>query len=59
MSLFIGGLAFEGQGPGYDTQVKLGVLGGSLIAGVLGTLILLRAERRGASRRRQQHLRDQ
>jgi len=59
MSLFIGGLAFEGHGPGYDTQVKLGVLGGSLIAGVLGTLILLRAERRGASRRRQQHLRDQ
>jgi len=59
MSLFIGGLAFEGQGLGYDTQVKLGVLGGSLIAGVLGTLILLRAERRGASRRRQQHLRDQ
>jgi NhaA family Na+:H+ antiporter len=59
MSLFIGGLAFDGQGAGYDTQVKLGVLGGSLIAGVLGTLILLRAERRGASRRRQQHLRDQ
>jgi NhaA family Na+:H+ antiporter len=59
MSLFIGGLAFEGQGSGYDTQVKLGVLGGSLIAGVLGTLILLRAERRGPSRRRQQHLRDQ
>jgi len=59
MSLFIGGLAFDGQGPGYDTQVKLGVLGGSLIAGVLGTLILLRSERRGASRRRQQHLRDQ
>jgi NhaA family Na+:H+ antiporter len=59
MSLFIGGLAFEGQGPGYDTQVKLGVLGGSLIAGVLGTLILLRAERRGPSRRRRQHLQGQ
>jgi len=59
MSLFIGGLAFEGQGPGYDTQVKLGVLGGSLIAGVLGTLILMRAERRGPSRRRLQHLRHQ
>ena len=58
MSLFIGGLAFEGQGPGYDTQVKIGVLGGSLVAGVLGALILLRAERRGPSRRRQQ-LRDQ
>lgn len=56
MSLFIGGLAFEGQGPGYDTQVKLGVLGGSLIAGVLGTAILLRSERRGPSRRRKQHV---
>ncbi len=59
MSLFIGGLAFDGQGAGYDTQVKIGVLGGSLIAGVLGTLILLRSERRGPSRRRQQHQRDQ
>lgn len=58
MSLFIGGLAFEGQGAAYDTQVKLGVLGGSLIAGVLGTVILMRAERRGPSRRRHQHLRD-
>jgi NhaA family Na+:H+ antiporter len=58
MSLFIGGLAFEGQGPGYDTQVKLGVLGGSLIAGVLGVLVLMRAERRGPARRRQQHLRE-
>jgi Na+:H+ antiporter, NhaA family len=59
MSLFIGGLAFEGQGAGYDTQVKLGVLGGSLIAGVLGTVVLLRSERRGPSRRRRQHLPDQ
>ncbi|WP_295643136.1 Na+/H+ antiporter NhaA [uncultured Methylibium sp.] len=45
MSLFIGALAFDGQGPDYDTQVKLGVLGGSLVAGVLGTLVLLRAPR--------------
>ncbi|MBC7956297.1 MAG: Na+/H+ antiporter NhaA [Cytophagales bacterium] len=59
MSLFIGGLAFEGQGAGFDSQVKLGVLGGSLIAGVLGTTILLRSERRGPSRRRHQHMRDQ
>lgn len=42
MSLFIGALAFEGQGPGYETQVKLGVLGGSLLSGVLGTVLLLR-----------------
>jgi NhaA family Na+:H+ antiporter len=42
MSLFIGALAFDGQGADYATQVKLGVLGGSLIAGVLGTAVLLR-----------------
>jgi NhaA family Na+:H+ antiporter len=42
MSLFIGGLAFAGQDAGYETQVKLGVLGGSLIAGVLGSLLLVR-----------------
>jgi NhaA family Na+:H+ antiporter len=42
MSLFIGGLAFVGQDAAYETQVKLGVLGGSLIAGVLGVLLLLR-----------------
>lgn len=45
MSLFIGGLAFEGQGAGYETQVKLGVLGGSLIAGLLGVGLLLTAPR--------------
>ncbi len=43
MSLFIGGLAFAGQDPGFDTQVKLGVLGGSLIAGLLGATLLLSA----------------
>jgi NhaA family Na+:H+ antiporter len=41
MSLFIGGLAFAGQGGDYETQVKLGVLGGSLLAGILGTALLL------------------
>lgn len=45
MSLFIGGLAFSGQGADYDTQLKLGVLGGSLIAGVLGSALLLTATR--------------
>ena len=44
MSLFIGGLAFEGQGPLYETQLKLGVLGGSIVAGALGTLVLLRGK---------------
>jgi NhaA family Na+:H+ antiporter len=41
MSLFIGGLAFAGLDPAYETRVKLGVLGGSLVAGVLGTILLL------------------
>ena len=49
MSLFIGGLAFVGQDPAYETQVKLGVIGGSLIAGLFGVALLLggtRAQRR-------------
>jgi Na+:H+ antiporter, NhaA family len=41
MSLFIGALAFEGQGVDYATQVKLGVLCGSLLAAVLGSAVLL------------------
>ena len=41
MSLFIGGLAFVGQDAGYETQVKLGVLCGSLVAGMLGAALLL------------------
>lgn len=45
MSLFIGGLAFEGQGAGYETQVKLGVLCGSVLSGLLGTVMLLRSGR--------------
>ena len=35
MSLFIGSLAFQGQGANYDTQVKLGVLCGSILSGRL------------------------
>jgi NhaA family Na+:H+ antiporter len=46
MSLFIGALAFQGQGGDYETQVKLGVLGGSLLSGLLGTAMLLRRARR-------------
>jgi NhaA family Na+:H+ antiporter len=41
MSLFIGGLAFENQPASYQTQVKLGVLAGSLLAAVAGSLLLL------------------
>ena len=40
MSLFIGGLAFEGEAPSYELQLKLGVLCGSLVAAALGSLIL-------------------
>jgi NhaA family Na+:H+ antiporter len=49
MSLFIGGLAFAGQDPSYETQVKLGVLGGSLIAGLLGVALLIGAGRNAGS----------
>ncbi len=45
MSLFIGGLAFQGQDPGYEVRVKLGVLCGSLVAATLGALVLARAGR--------------
>lgn len=40
MSLFIGGLAFQGLDPAFETQLKLGVLGGSILAGLLGTAVL-------------------
>ena len=43
MSLFIGGLAFEGQGAAYETQLKIGVLGGSLVSALLGVALLLTA----------------
>ncbi|HEY8708831.1 MAG TPA: Na+/H+ antiporter NhaA, partial [Burkholderiaceae bacterium] len=43
MSLFIGGLAFAGQGTAYEAQVKLGVLGGSLVAALLGVALLIGA----------------
>lgn len=46
MSLFIGGLAFAGlEGP-FELQLKLGVLGGSLAAGLLGTAVLIMAHKR-------------
>ncbi len=46
MSLFIGGLAFEGLGGQYETRLKLGVLIGSLLSGLVGAAILLLAHRR-------------
>ncbi len=41
MSLFIGGLAFEGLGASFETQLKLGVLGGSVLAALLGVAVML------------------
>ncbi len=48
MSLFIGSLAFEGQGAEWDSRVKLGVLTGSLVSAALGVLVLLAARRTAA-----------
>ena len=45
MSLFIGGLAFEGLDASFETRVKLGVLAGSLVAAVVGSAILWAAGR--------------
>ncbi len=45
MSLFIGALAFQGLTANYLTELKIGVLGGSMIAGVLGTIVLVVADK--------------
>lgn len=45
MSLFIGGLAFQGLAENYVTELKIGVLGGSMIAGLLGTTVLMLASK--------------
>jgi Na+:H+ antiporter, NhaA family len=46
MSLFIGGLAFSGGL--HETEVKLGVLVGSLLSGLTGAVVLKLATGRGA-----------
>lgn len=46
MSLFIGSLAFQGLDPAYETQVKIGVLLGSIASGLAGTLVLVQSRRR-------------
>jgi NhaA family Na+:H+ antiporter len=48
MSLFIGGLAFEGLDPVFETRVKLGVLAGSAVAALAGSAILLLSARLSA-----------
>ncbi len=45
MSLFIGGLAFEDLGAEFETRVKLGVLLGSLLSGLVGAFILVKARK--------------
>ena len=45
MSFFIGNLAFEGRGAAYGTQLKLGVLCGSLIAALCGVVLLWKRAR--------------
>jgi NhaA family Na+:H+ antiporter len=47
MSLFIGGLAFEGSGGEYLTQTRLGILAGSLLSAVAGYVLLSLALPRG------------
>lgn len=51
MSLFIGGLAFEGLDSVYEIELKLGVLCGSIISGVLGSILLLLPESKGTGQR--------
>jgi Na+:H+ antiporter, NhaA family len=46
MSLFIGSLAFEHGGPDYVTQVRLGIIVGSLLSGLWGYALLRTAIRR-------------
>lgn len=42
MSLFIGGLAFDGSTPQFGAYVRFGVLVGSIVSGIVGYLILRR-----------------
>jgi NhaA family Na+:H+ antiporter len=46
MSLFIGSLAFDDADPGAMTMVRLGVLGGSVVAGLAGYLVMRAATAR-------------
>jgi NhaA family Na+:H+ antiporter len=50
MSLFIGGLAFESSGAQYMAQTRLGIIAGSLLAGIAGYLVLRYALRTPAPR---------
>ncbi|WP_231876682.1 MULTISPECIES: Na+/H+ antiporter NhaA [unclassified Oleiphilus] len=43
MSLFIGSLAFEGMDAAYQESVKLGVLLGSLLSAVMGSIVIVKS----------------
>ena len=49
MSLFIGALAFPGQAADLQTEVKLGVLGGSVLSGIAAAIVLTLARRAKAT----------
>ncbi|BDX08589.1 Na+/H+ antiporter NhaA [Planctobacterium marinum] len=44
MSLFIGSLAFEEQGMGYQLSVKVGVLMGSLLSAIVGAIVIMKSK---------------
>ena len=46
MSLFIGSLAFESQGLGYLTQVKVGVLIGSIVSAIAGAIVISKSSKK-------------
>ena len=49
MSLFIGALAFPGQATDLQTEVKLGVLGGSVLSAIAASVVLTLARRAKAA----------
>ncbi|EKD73339.1 MAG: hypothetical protein ACD_45C00355G0004 [uncultured bacterium] len=53
MSLFLGTLAFEADNPVYLVEVRLGVLVGSLLSGVIGAMVLFTAFRSKKKKRMQ------
>ncbi len=50
MSLFIGALAFEAEGDAFETQVRLGVVAGSIVSALLGYAVLRALSSAGTSK---------
>ncbi|MFT5706617.1 MAG: NhaA family Na+:H+ antiporter [Oceanospirillaceae bacterium] len=55
MSLFIGSLAFEEQGLAYQTQVKVGVLIGSLVSAIAGAWLIQKSSKKLSITKGEQH----